>query len=60
MSRRPARATQADIRRALKAMEATGVRLMIDVLPDGTIRFIPYEPDAAKPEPPSDDREIVL
>jgi len=39
MSRRPARCTQADISRAVKA---AGPGMCVDILPDGTIRIAPY------------------
>jgi hypothetical protein len=39
MSRRPARYTQADIRRAMQAAQALGVSVAIEILPDGTIRL---------------------
>ena len=38
MSRRPARCTQADLNRAIKA---AGPGRTVDVLPDGTIRIAP-------------------
>ncbi len=38
MSRRPARCTEADLKRAIKAVLATGARGVIEVLGDGTIR----------------------
>jgi hypothetical protein len=38
MSRRPARCTQADISRAIKA---AGPGMAVDILPDGTIRIAP-------------------
>lgn len=43
MSRRPARCTIADIRRAVEGAKAAGVRMSVDILPDGTIRLIPME-----------------
>lgn len=58
MSRRPARCTQADMQRAAKVAQKTGMAM--DVLPDGTIRLIPIESLATKPEPLPEDREIVL
>lgn len=57
MSRRPARCTEADIRRAVKA---AGERRAVDILPDGTIRLIPIESLPAKPSPLPEEREIVL
>jgi hypothetical protein len=39
MSRRPARFTEADVHRALKAAERAGPDWRVEVLPDGTIRL---------------------
>lgn len=39
MTRRPARFTQADLDRALKAAERAGPDVAVDILPDGTIRL---------------------
>lgn len=39
MSRRPARFTQADVRRALKA---AGSERAVEILPDGAIRLVPF------------------
>jgi hypothetical protein len=47
MSRRPARCTQADLNRALKAVEKHGGGMSVDVLPDGTIRISPVSMAAA-------------
>jgi hypothetical protein len=41
MSRRPARATQADIARAVRA---AGPDRVVEVAPDGTIRIVPRDP----------------
>jgi hypothetical protein len=38
MSRRPARCTEADIKRAIKALLASGAYGSVEILPDGTIR----------------------
>lgn len=46
MSRRPARCTQADLNRAVKA---AGPGMAVEVLPDGTIRITPLIP-AEKPQ----------
>lgn len=43
MSRRPARCTKADIRRALEAAQAAGVDVAVEILPDGTIRLVQRE-----------------
>jgi hypothetical protein len=48
MSRSPARATQADIARAIRAVQQTGARMEIEIAPDGTIRIVPVpEPQDA-------------
>lgn len=44
MSRRAARFTQADIARAIKAIEQTGASMAVEIVPDGTIRIVPYDP----------------
>jgi hypothetical protein len=44
MTRRPARATKTDIRRAVQAAQAAGVAMAVDILPDGTIRLLPAQP----------------
>lgn len=41
MSRRAARFTQADIARAIKAIEQTGANMAVEIAPDGTIRIVP-------------------
>ena len=41
MPRRAAPVTQAAIARALRAVEQTGVRVAIEISPDGTIRLVP-------------------
>lgn len=41
MSRTAAKVTQADIARALRAVEQTGARAVIEVARDGTIRIVP-------------------
>ena len=42
MSRRPARFTQADLNRAIKAAKQNGMG--VEVLADGTIRIVPAPP----------------
>lgn len=51
MSRTPARFTQADVTRAIRAVEQTGARMAVEIAPDGTIRIVPYE---APPTPAND------
>ena len=60
MPRTPARVTQADIARALRAAQAAGGVWSVVLLPDGTIRLTqePVQPAQAAPTPPR--REIVL
>ena len=41
VSRRPARVTQADIARALRAAEQVGAHVAVEISPDGTIRLVP-------------------
>lgn len=43
MSRRPARCTQADMHRAIKAAEQAGGRMGVKVCPDGAILLLPVE-----------------
>lgn len=50
MPRTPARITQADIARALRAVVAAGVRARVEVAPDGTIVIIPMEPGEGRRE----------
>jgi hypothetical protein len=44
MPRTAARVTQADIARALRAIEASGSSMAIEILPDGVIRLVPVDP----------------
>lgn len=64
MSRRAARFTQADIARAIRAVEQTGARMAVEIGPDGTIRIVPAEPRDRPPEylrgSVERDRRIVL
>jgi acylphosphatase len=46
MSRRPARCTEADLKRVIKAVLALGAHGTVEILPDGTIRV---ETTAIKP-----------
>lgn len=46
MSRRPATFTQADIARMLRAVAASGLKMALEVKPDGSIRLEPV--DASK------------
>lgn len=55
MSRTPARVTQADIARALRAIKQTGAAMSVEIAPNGTIRLVPVDSgtdrvDTASPE----------
>jgi hypothetical protein len=50
MPRTPAKVTQADIARALRAAEQSGAQRVIEIAPDGTIRLVPHEKRDAMPE----------
>lgn len=43
MPRRIAKTTQADIARALRAVNQLGLTMAVEVSPDGTIRIVPAE-----------------
>jgi len=61
MGMRPARATQADIARAVKALLQAGGQGCVEVASDGTIRVIPYREMLAPAQKPVEKRrEIVL
>lgn len=53
MSRRPALVTQADVARALRAVEQTHMRAAVEILPDGTIRIVPIDATASATAPPT-------
>jgi hypothetical protein len=58
MSRTPARFTQADVARTIRAAKQAGAGA-VELLPDGTIRIRLDEPE--KPaQPVEPDREVVL
>lgn len=60
MSRRPARCTEADLKRAMKIADQSVVPRVVEIAPDGTIRIVPA---AARHEPEDqveDAGEIVL
>ncbi len=61
MSRRPARCTEADLKRACKAVLAAGGG-RVELLPDGTIVLVPAGADEPPDPPKTMDarREIVL
>lgn len=43
MGRGPASVSQADIARALRALQQTGVKMALEITSDGSIRLIPVE-----------------
>lgn len=50
MSRRPARFTEADVQRALKAAQKVKLPIAaVRIQPDGTILIIPGEPESVQP-----------
>ena len=51
ISRTAARFTQADIARAIRAVEQTGAQMEVRVERDGTIRILPY----SAPQTPAND-----
>lgn len=56
MSRRPARCTEADIKRAIKALLASGAYGSVEISPDGTIRV---QAEAIKPMPDSTPKRRI-
>lgn len=61
MSRTPAKFTQADVARAVRAAKQAGA-FGVELLPDGTIRVAlsPLSPNPPAPERVEDDGEVVL
>lgn len=58
---RPARFTQADVARTVRAVAAAKMQAAIVIAPDGTIRIEPVTPSPqSPPEPVARKREIVL
>ncbi len=47
MSRRPARFTECDLKRAMSAVEKAGSRFEIVIEPDGVIRLVPKTAETA-------------
>lgn len=62
MSRRPARFTQADIARAIRAVKKERAHMAVEVATDGTIRVVPidHKPEDDEKARISRGREIVL
>lgn len=61
MSRTPARITQADVARAIRAAKQTGAGC-VEVMPDGTIRISlsPSSTPVHKPEGIAPESEVIL
>lgn len=59
MPRTPARVTQADMARALRAAKAVG-GVRVEVKRDGTILLVPIEDEPPKPRAPDPEVRIIL
>jgi len=58
-NRRASKFTQADVQRALAAVAKSGANIVVEIVPDGTIRLVPVS--ATMPaEATPDERRIVL
>jgi hypothetical protein len=55
----PARFTQADIARALRAVKDAGGDMAVEIAPDGTIRIVPHEPVEPPRRRPLDGRKEI-
>jgi hypothetical protein len=60
VSRSPARATQADIARAIRAIAQTGVKMAVEIDKEGTIRIVPVESGREKAGTVYREKEIIL
>jgi len=61
MSRTAARCTQADIARAIRAIEQTGAKMAVELAKDGTIRLVPTDAGATpKIDDVDSERDIEL
>jgi hypothetical protein len=60
MSRRAARFTQVDIRRAIEAAKAAGKDWAVEIAPDGTIRIVQSSPKPQQTPEIGQERRIVL
>ena len=60
MSRRPARFTVVDLRRAIEAAKAAGGDWAVEIDPDGTIRVVPTVPKQLELLDVRQERRIVL
>lgn len=59
MSRRPARFTQADLARAIRAITQVEANMMVEVLPDGTMRILPV-PTLSDGKPTIPEHTVIL
>lgn len=59
MPRANARFTQAEVARALRAVKQAGVRMKVNVLPDGTIQISP-DNEAPQEQPTVPVKKIVI
>ena len=59
MSRTPAHVTQADIARAIRAIQQTGADMAVEIATNGTIRLVPMNPQDEQIRV-DDRREIVF
>ena len=59
MSRTPARCTEADIRRAIRAVTKERAPMAVEIDPSGTIRIVPHEAPTVAPPFTSSAREPV-
>lgn len=60
MGRRPARFTQADLNRAIRAITRAGANMVVEVLPDGTMRIAPAGSKAGERPRSEPERVVVL
>ena len=58
MPRTPAKVTQADIARVLRAVSQSGMKMSVTIAPDGSIHLEPV--DATKPAPVDRPRPVSL
>ena len=56
---KPARVTQSDMARAVRAAHSGPVPCVVEIAPDGTIRFVPVE-HAQPVKPVAIKREVVM
>jgi hypothetical protein len=57
---RPARATQSEIARALRAAKEAGPEYGVEIAPDGTIRIAPIQARVGTRKPAGVEKEIIL